>query len=157
LSPSSGVATSAAVTAATTELPAVTVGRMTVAWTAADGLLLSFDNVPVVRGSQIRIIGDGRTLLDAASGNAKVSGWEDSADGGKKASVTLSGEEATVVLALAVLPSGDVTVAANVQRADGARVPATLFYTAGLLAGSVAQGAWLEAHVGTGRPMRRQV
>jgi hypothetical protein len=109
----------------------------------------------VVRGSRLSVVSDGKTLCDAAGSVTKVTGWEDGADGAKRAVITLTGEETTATLAFSVLPSGDVTIATTCQRAQGARGPATLHYTAGLVSGTVAQGAKVEARTGNGSTVNR--
>lgn len=125
-------------------LPALTVGRTTVAWTPANGLSLHIDGVPVVRKSTLYIVQKDWTgvLLDPAKVRPVITGWADAplekGPGAKTARIVLENENAACVYVLTAAPSDSVTV--DLEYRLKKDIPAEIEYAAGYLSGPALQG-----------------
>jgi hypothetical protein len=133
-------------------LKPVTVGRLTVAWSAPDGLTVSVDGVPVARGSSLvlREKDSSRVLLNQKRETPRVADWTDTADGERGARVTIDNDDAACVYDLIVGSSGGVdhvTVDLTYRRTRNA--PTDIAYTSAYLSGPVLQGAAMTGPVGS--------
>jgi hypothetical protein len=125
------------------ELPPISAGPCTVSWTPANGLLLRWDGVPVVRKSTLYVVKAGWSglLLDQRTAPVRVTPWsEDAATGpkwaGSRSKTTMRFATYTFTLA------GDGrTFAVDLAYRLKRDVPAEIEYGAAYLSGPVLQGA----------------
>ena len=125
-----------------TTLPPVTVGRMTVAWSGANGLSVAVDGVPTVRKSTLYLVKRGWSgvLLDQSSAPPVVTPWANGTNGTQTATISLDTPDAACVYQLTAAPS-EVTVdlAYRLKR----DIPAEIEYGAAYLSAPVLEGAAL--------------
>ena len=122
-------------------LAPVTADRLTVGWTAANGLTLAIDGVPFVRRSSLVIVKAGWTgvLLNQPEIKPKITDWATAPGGTRTAIITLENADAVCSYTLNVSQQNSVTVdlAYRLKR----DIPAEIEYAAGYLSGPLLQGA----------------
>lgn len=127
--------------AAVDSLAPVTADRLTVGWTAANGLTLAIDSVPFVRRSSLAIVKAGWTgvILNQPEIKPQITDWTTAPGGIRTAKITMENADAVCSYTLTVSPQDSVTVdlAYRLKR----DIPAEIEYAAGYLSGPLLQGA----------------
>lgn len=135
--------TAAPVPPVPTELPPITVGRRTVAWSPANGLSLHYDGVAVVRRSTLNIVKAGWTgsLLGQTDAPRTVTPWKDTPGGGKSAQVRLENENAVCDYRFALGSAPEEAVTVELTYRLKRDIAAEFEYAAGYLSAPLLQGA----------------
>ncbi len=135
-----------------TELPPITVGRYTVAWSPGNGLSVAADAVPVVRQSTLYLVKAGwkGTLLDQREVKPVITDWKAATDGPTSAQIALENENAACIYTLSLSHTEksdvlDVALSYRLKR----DIPTEIEYAAGYLAGPLLAGITLNGNVDT--------
>ncbi|MBC8104287.1 MAG: beta-N-acetylhexosaminidase [Cytophagales bacterium] len=133
--------------AAPVPLSPLTANRLTVGWTAENGLTVAVDGVPLVRRSSLVLVKKGwtGTLLNQARVKPDITDWTTAPDGTRTARIRLENEDAACEYLLTVSPKNRLVVdlAYRLKR----DTPAEIEYAAGYLSGAVLQGSRIEEYV----------